>query len=117
MSEIIKCNRCWSKELKFDDFYFNKDGERYKSCNTCRDYDKQRKHNNKEAINQQAREHYQDIKDTKIEKVKQYRIDNYERLHEIYKCECGGKYEYRNKYRHIKTIKHEKYLEKQDVQS
>jgi hypothetical protein len=111
MTDIIKCSRCFSKELRHDDFCINKNGERFKTCNKCRDYDKERKDNNREAIREQAKEHYQVVKESKTEQVKQWKRDNYDKLHEIQHCQCGGNYERRNKCRHVRTHKHIRYLE------
>jgi len=113
MAEIINCTRCCSKELTQEDFGFNKNGERLRTCNDCRFYTKQRKMDNKETINQQAREHYQTVKEVKIQQVKLYKIENHEKLHEKHKCACGGKFIYRKKAEHEKTIKHQRYIDKQ----
>lgn len=113
MTEIINCTRCRSKELTHEDFGLGKSGLRLKTCTNCRLYDKQRKIDNKETINQQAREHYQTIKDVKIQQTIQYRIDNHEKLHETHTCNCGGKYIYRNKAKHEKSMKHKLYIDKQ----
>ena len=66
---------------------------------------------NRDNINKQARDHYKIIREEKIEQSKQYRNDNKEKLHEILKCECGGKYIYRGKCQHVKSKKHQLYLE------
>ena len=103
MTEFLKCNRCSSKELKYEDFGINTNGERMKSCNSCRVSEKQRKDNNREAIREQSKEHYQVVKESKIEKAKQWKLANHDKLHEIQLCECGGQYEYRNIYKHEDT--------------
>ena len=110
MTEIMKCSRC-CKELKQEDFCLGKNGEYLKTCNACRVYDKQRKDNNREAIKQQSREHYQTIKESKSEYAKQYKLDNYEKLYEKHKCDCGGKYALNRKADHAKTLKHKKHVE------
>jgi hypothetical protein len=99
MTEIVNCSRCRSKELTQADFGLSKTGDRMRTCNACRLDSKQRKDNNREEINKQAREHYQTVKESKIECVTQYRIDNHDKLHEMHKCDCGGKFIYRNKAR------------------
>ena len=112
MTEIVNCSRCRSENLIQEDFGFSKNGERLRTCTNCRLYSKQRKHDNREAVNQQAREYYQNIKESKIEYAKQYRSDNHEKLHEVQRCQCGGKYIYRNKAEHEKSMKHKRFLEK-----
>ena len=55
--------------------------------------------NNKESIN---------------EHIKKYRLKNPEKYTyrtTRYDCECGGKYNYNHKSRHLKTFKHQKYCE------
>ena len=110
MTEMRKCCRCL-KELSQNNFELNQNNEYLKTCNSCRVASKQRKDNNRDTINQQAREHYQTIKESKIEYAKQYRSDNHEKLHEVQRCQCGGKYIYRNKAEHEKTMKHIRFLE------
>ena len=110
-SRFYSCARCYGKNLTKDDFEFDENDEKFKTCNKCREYDKHRKAQNKEVINKQAREHYQTIHEEKIEQVKQYRNDNREKLHEIQRCECGGKYIYRAKCQHVKSKRHINYIE------
>ena len=70
------------------------------------EYCKQRKINNRDKIRAQAREHYQEVKEIKAEQVKRWKENNQDRLKEILECECGGKYQRRQKWRHVKTEKH-----------
>ena len=109
--ENYSCIRCSSKLLQEHDFSLNKNGDRLGTCNGCRVLVKQRKDNNREAIRKQAREHYQTNKETIIEKVKQYRINNPEKLRVVETCACGGKYQKRNKWDHCQTMKHKSYIE------
>ena len=48
--------------------------------------------------------------DTVLEKQKQYKKKNYEKLHEPYVCYCGGCYTYNSKAKHFKTKKHLKFI-------
>lgn len=48
MTEMIKCSRCYSKPLT--DFDVNKNGVRFKMCNKCRLYDRERLVSNGEEI-------------------------------------------------------------------
>ena len=44
----------------------------------------------------------------------QYYQNNKEQFLQQFNCDCGGKYTYKKKSRHIKTQKHQKWLEKQN---
>ena len=50
---MIKCSRCYSKPL--EDFEINKNGERFKMCNKCRLYDRERRINNGEELREQEK--------------------------------------------------------------
>jgi hypothetical protein len=71
--------------------------------------------NNKDKIKEQQKEYYENNKDKKLEYQKQYKELNIEKIkqrnYEQFICECGGKYTYNHKVRHLNTIKHEQYLE------
>ena len=111
MEEMTRCSRCGLTKLQIDDFDIKSNGEHFKSCRKCTQQCKQRKDNNREAIRQQAREHYQEIKEQKAEQVNRWRLNNIERLTARIACECGGNYQYRSKAEHFKTTKHQKYIE------
>ena len=67
-------SRCRSLKLDHNDFEINlKTNEYYKSCIKCREYDKQRKINNRDEINAKKRERYQEIKEIEAERTKQWR--------------------------------------------
>ena len=66
MSE--NCSRCRNKELTLNDFKKQSNGDRYATCNFCREYDRIRKQNDKESINAQARAHYQEVKEERANK-------------------------------------------------
>ena len=105
------------KNLNQNDFDIDKNGVKFKTCNKCRTDQKQRRGENREDINKQAREYYKkNLREEKIDQAKQYRNDNREKLYEIQKCECGGKYIYRGKCQHIKCKKHMDYIESQNIQ-
>ena len=40
------------------------------------------------------------------DKIKQWRLENKDKIYEKFNCECGGKYQYKNKSKHLKTKKH-----------
>ena len=70
----VHCSRCCSSKLGHNDFEINlKTNEYYKSCIKCREYDKQRKINNRDKIRAQAREHYQEVKEIVAERGKLWR--------------------------------------------
>ena len=108
---MTQCIRCRSKTLTENDFAKDKNDAYLKTCNQCRENDKQRKDNNRESIRKQSREHYQQIRDTKREQVKQWNADNKDKLTEIVVCKCGGKFQHKSNYRHIHSARHKTYLE------
>ena len=54
---------------------------------------------------------YERDKEAKIEKVKQWRTQNIERLTDKIECGCGGKFQYRTKAEHERSLRHKKYIE------
>ena len=110
MTEHKKCCRCSSKTLTINDFGIDKHGDYLATCNNCREYDRQRKANNREAVNQQAREHYQEIREDKIKQSSKWRAENIDRLKEKIECACGGKFQFMQKTEHGRTQKHQKYI-------
>ena len=112
MSQNKLCNRCHDKELTISDFDINlKTNEYYKSCNKCREYDMQRKINNRDKTNEQSRKHYYETKEKQIERVRNWRENNKDKFNEKFECECGSNCMRRMKYRHEQSKKHLKYLE------
>ena len=78
---------------------------------------------NKEYIKEKKKEYYQDNKEQKkqyrqdnreeiSERNKQYKQKNKEKLSKKNDCPCGGKYTHINKSIHLRTKKHQKYLNK-----
>ncbi len=66
-------------------------------------------------------EHYNDNKEILLEykkeyrennknKIKDYYLNNQEKLQEKHTCSCGGCYTFQNKLKHLKTKKHTNYL-------
>ena len=68
---------------------------------------------NKERINEKNKQWYEANKEHISEQKKQYRQVNKDRINEKVNCECSGKYTMRHKSQHMKTIKHQRYLEAQ----
>ena len=60
------------------------------------------KKDNKEKINMQRKTYRLENK----EKIKNYRNNNKEKIHEHFKCICGGKYTYGHKAEHMRSKKH-----------
>ena len=110
MTQYVKCSRCSSEILTETDFATDRHGNRFKSCNNCRAYFHQRKAENTEARLQQSRQHYQETREAKIEKVKQWKADHIDKLIDKITCGCGGKFQYRTKAEHERTKKHTTYI-------
>ena len=66
------------------------------------EYDKERK-----------KEYYEKNSEKILSKCKEYRDKNNEKRNEKFTCPCGGKYCYSSRSTHMKTKKHQKYLEEQ----
>jgi hypothetical protein len=68
----------------------------------------------KDERKQYRKQHTEDNKEKIKEWKKQYYSENKEEINErrkeIYNCECGKKYTIRNKARHERTPKHQKYI-------
>ena len=65
---------------------------------------------NRDKINEKSKEWYNNNKEKKKEKDK-IRYNNIkEQILKKFNCECGGKYTYNSKVRHIKTNKHQSFL-------
>ena len=88
---------------------------------------KEYRKNNKELINQyyqdnkkilsdKAKQWYNNNKEKLLEKRKEYYNNNKEKLLETHTCECGGKYDYKNKSRHFKTKKHKELLSIEQIE-
>lgn len=64
----------------------------------------------RESANERSKRYYKANKDSCSEKMKLYYESNkskiLERLNEKFNCECGGKYTFQHKSRHMKTKKH-----------
>ncbi len=110
MTENKNCSRCLSTTLSENDFGVNKYNEYFKTCNDCREYSNQKKANNREYINEQAKEYYKENREDKIKQSLKWRAENIDRLKTKIECECGGRFQYRQKSEHNKTHKHQKYI-------
>jgi hypothetical protein len=72
---------------------------------------------NKRIEGSTRKEYYENHSEQLIEYQSQYRKNNKvkvaERQNEIFNCECGKSYTYGHKTRHLKTIRHCKFIESQ----
>ena len=93
--------------------YREENREHYKEYN--KEYNKKHYEEHKEHIKEHNKKYREEHKDYFKEYAKQYREENKEKLRAIenqkHDCQCGGKYTYTNKKRHLETIKHQQYLD------
>jgi len=83
-----------------------------------REYQKQYYINNKDDIRENQKQYQKqyyinnkdDIRENQKQYVKQYYIENKQKLNQKFTCACGGRYLYRTKSIHFKSLKHNKYL-------
>jgi hypothetical protein len=75
------------------------------------EHQKQHYEENKEQILEYQKQHYEENKEQISEYKKQHYEQNKEQINQKINCECGGKYTFQNKSKHIKTQKHIKYFE------
>jgi hypothetical protein len=73
-------------------------------------YNRQYYQDNQDRFLTNVRQYRIDNRDTINAKRKQYYKDNYDKINAKSNCECGGKFTYRGKTRHIKSPKHQNYL-------
>jgi hypothetical protein len=74
---------------------------------------------NKRVEGRTKKEYYEDNKDVILTHIKNYKEANKEKILENknkkHICECGGIYTHQHKSRHLKSIKHCKYIESQEI--
>lgn len=71
----------------------------------------QKSYISKDEIKEYKKEYYEKNK----EKLKNYREKNTEKINEKFECECGGKYTYKHKSTHFKSMKHIDYISKNNI--
>ena len=71
MTENKTCNRCCSRTLTENNL---------KTCTKCREYFKQSRLNNRDEINEKAKERYQENKEVKIERSLKWQAENIDKL-------------------------------------
>jgi hypothetical protein len=89
--------------LTKDDIRENQKQYRIENKNKIRENQKQ--YNKQYYINNKD-----DIRKNQKQYVKQYYIENKQKLNQKFTCACGGRYLYRTKSMHYKSIKHINYL-------
>ena len=82
--------------------------------NGYQQYQKEYREANKDKAKNKAKEYYNDNKDKLDNFHKAYNETNKEKLKEKFICVCGGNYTHSQKSTHIKTNKHQKFLESQN---
>jgi hypothetical protein len=107
-AEWIEDNKEEIKE-KLKDYYQNNKEQHNQ-------YSKEYRQNNKKYFKEYNKQYRKDNREKIAERKKQYYQDNREQIKEQankkFDCECGGKYTHGNKPRHLRSKKHQKYLNK-----
>ena len=75
------------------------------------DYEYRNRPEMKDKIRIRKQKYNEEHKDEMKEKKQVYREKNKEKLNSKLSCECGSVYSYTNKNKHMKTLKHLKYIE------
>jgi len=79
-------------------------------------YKKEYYNSNKQEISINRKDYYKKNSEMIKQRSINYRQKNIEKLSTKYNCECGGKYTYESKRKHIKSIKHIKWQNEQNVE-
>ena len=83
-----------------------------------KEYKKKWYEENKEKQLAKQKEDYEHNKEIKLERNRLYRENNKEKIREqanqVINCECGNKYTHQNKNRHLRSQKHQAYLNQQN---
>ena len=94
---------------------------RINNADKLKEYHKQYRIDNADKVKQylidnaeKRKECYKKYNKDNADKKKQWRIDNAERLKEKHICDCGGKYTTTAKARHLKSQKHQAYINHTD---
>jgi hypothetical protein len=89
-----------------------KEEQKYIDMYDC--VNKQKSFQTKEEKKEQIKQYHLEHKDIIYEKMKKYQIVNKDKIKQRhtqqFTCECGGKYTYSHKIRHMKSKKHINYL-------
>ena len=86
-----------------------------KNIDQKKEYDKNRYEQNKEKLSEQKKIQYQKAKEEVKQRTNKYYYENKDviqkRTKQIINCDCGISYTYGNKLRHLKSQKHQAYLQ------
>lgn len=74
------------------------------------EYQKEWREANKEALLEKAKQYYEENKQEVLEKAKKYYDENKEKKKQKYTCECGSVINICCKARHMKSKKHQKFI-------
>jgi hypothetical protein len=77
------------------------------------EYGKQYREKNNDLIKVYVQQYYKNHSEDKKKYRDQYCIDHKDELCEKHECDCGGTFSYKHKARHIKTNKHQNFLQNQ----
>jgi hypothetical protein len=113
--ELLECYECEDDEdLELREAYYIRE---YKKNNLCvnkkipRRTKKEWYEDNKETFLEYAKEYREENKEAIVEYHKKRYEKNKEKLNQKFNCECGGKYTHANKSKHLKSKKHQEYLQ------
>ena len=113
-NELKKCTRCHSTIL-LQYFDTNRKGELFKTCRSCltRDTATDRIYYeaNKDAIKLSVNAWRDKHREQFLAQKKQYKEENRDYILETLNCPCGSSHVRKAQARHLRTIKHLKYLE------
>jgi len=100
--------------------YVTKKLLRQSNLEKFKEKDKEYYEKNRDKILERTKEHYQQNREKIIDYNKEYREQNKNKIKERdnakYECPCGGKYTHGNKAIHLRTFKHQTYLNQQTEQ-
>jgi gas vesicle protein len=107
--EIIRATECVNKRIE------GRTQKQYREDNAdkIKQYHKQHYQDNADKIKQLQKQWREDNADKIKQKVKQWQEDNADKIKQHQKqkhdCDCGGKYTYSVKSKHLKTKKHQEF--------
>ena len=116
-NDRFKREQYWIDELSTlsqNKCYFESEEERIKNY---KEKKKDFRENNKEKIADYGEEYRKLNKKSIAEYQKEYNETNSDKLNEKFICECGSKYTYKHKSRHLKTLKHLAYIDAEGQKS
>jgi hypothetical protein len=109
-SNLKQCSRCHSNIFLYF-FEKNRKGELYKTCNSCRDINRNANKKYRENNTEKENERKQQYRIDNIDKVREYdRQRDAIRQKEIIQCECGASICYGYKAKHRQTKKHQELI-------